>query len=265
MTLVEVLLAMGIGLAAGVLGGLAGIGGSMVMLPGLALLLGYSDEAQTEHHLFMAAAMVVNVVVAVPAAARHARAGSVRWDLARALLLSMTLAIVAGVLLSNELRGAWLRFGLAVFIAGYCIVNLVRAFKKRREIDPNEWKRRRGAVSVSGGLSGLVAGLLGLGGGVVLVPMLQVFCKVRLRIAIATSLTVMPLTAGVGAAVKMGTLGGHGLLWVDAVMLVLAMAPGAALGGHLGAMANHRLPLFWVRVVVSVLLLIVAARLAVVG
>jgi len=61
-----------IGLAAGALGGLLGIGGSIIMIPALAIFLG------DDQHLYQAAAMVVNIAVALPAAIRHKRAGALR-------------------------------------------------------------------------------------------------------------------------------------------------------------------------------------------
>ena len=59
-----------IGLVAGWVGGLMGVGGSLVMIPGLTLLLG--SERQ---HLFQATAMIVNVAVVGPAALKPARRG----------------------------------------------------------------------------------------------------------------------------------------------------------------------------------------------
>ena len=91
---VQFLIVMAIGLGAGLIGGLAGIGGSLIMLPALAIVLGYSDEARTEHHLYMAAAMCVNILVAVPAAYQHHRKGAVRKDLVKVLLPSVGVAIV---------------------------------------------------------------------------------------------------------------------------------------------------------------------------
>ncbi len=73
MTILEALCVAGLGMGAGLIGGLAGVGGSLIMLPGLHLL--YPDAAADDHHLYVAAAMSVNVAVAIPSAliARHGR------------------------------------------------------------------------------------------------------------------------------------------------------------------------------------------------
>ncbi|MCC6284779.1 MAG: sulfite exporter TauE/SafE family protein [Phycisphaerales bacterium] len=262
MSLAEVLTLMAIGLSAGVLGGLAGVGGSMVMIPGMALLMGYSDAAKTEQHLYAAASMAVNVFVSMPAALKHRRQGAVRHDLFWNLMPAMSLAIVAGVLISNRIDGLSLKRLLAAFIAFYCVLNIVRVVRHKPEVEAESERTTRARVIVIAVAGGLVAGILGLGGGVVIVPLMQVFCRVRLRHAIGSSLAVMSVTAIIGAGFKIGTLPEHGLRMGTALGYVAALAPGAMLGGHLGASLNHRLPISGVRIAISVLLIIVAARLA---
>jgi uncharacterized protein len=257
-----ILITVLIGLTAGIVGGMAGIGGSLIMLPGLAVLLGYRDETHAEHHAYMAAAMIVNIVVAVPAAVRHHRAGTVRLDLARGLLPVMIAAIIGGVVLSNKLTGEALRLFLAAFIALYCLNNLIALVRRHPEPDAGSGRPGAPALAGTGLVAGLSSGLLGIGGGVLMVPLLQVLGRVRLREAIGTSSAVMCITATIGAALKAATLGRHDqpLLW--ALTLALMMAPGAAVGSWAGARLTHTLPVPAVRAVVSVLLLLAAARMA---
>ena len=264
MTPNQFLLAALIGFVAGILGGLAGIGGSMIMIPGLALVFGYATAEHTEQHLYMAAAMTINIVVSLPAAWRHHRKGAMRRDLVAGILPAMVAAIVLGVLISNYVEGTLLRRGLAVFIGAYAALNLFRVILPGGEGDRRPERTGRRRLMAIGSAAGFVGGLLGLGGGVVMVPLLQVFAHVRLRHAIAASSAVMVISATIGAALKMGTLEStHGLSWRDAMAYVVAMAPGAVLGGMLGAQLAHALPLRVVRGTVSVLLLLIALRLGI--
>ncbi len=260
MTPEEIAIAALIGLAAGLLGGLAGIGGSLIMIPGLGVLFGYpSDGAQ---HIYMASAMCVNVAVAFPAARRHHKAGAVRFDLVKILLPSMAIFIIIGVLTSNQDSGAFLRQLLAAFIALYCILNIIRVFKgkpKTPELQPKPSCLRLIGI---GAATGFIAGLLGIGGGILVVPMLQIFCRVPLRNAIGTSSAVMVLTALVGSILKVSTLHTRGLDPRDALLLAAVMAPLAIIGAPIGASLTHRLPLNAVRITISVMLLAAAARLA---
>ena len=253
-----------IGLVAGLAGGLAGIGGSLIMLPGLAWVFGYPGGDYARHHLYMASAMTVNVLVALPSAWRHHREGAVRFDLLKALFPAMLAAIVVGVLISNLVHGEWLKLMLAAFIAAYCVMNLARIIRRENESHEESRAERAGGgrLVAIGGAAGFAAGLLGLGGGVVMVPMLQVAAGVKLRQAIATSSAVMALTAVVGATLKVSTLGSHDLSIADALLLAAAMGPTAIIGARLGAPLTHRLPIIWVRTVITALLLLAAARLA---
>ncbi|MCH9003289.1 MAG: TSUP family transporter, partial [Planctomycetes bacterium] len=60
-----------IGLFTGVVGGLLGVGGSIVMIPAMTEVIG------PDQHLYQAAAMIVNFFVVVPAVYQHRKAGAI--------------------------------------------------------------------------------------------------------------------------------------------------------------------------------------------
>lgn len=237
----------------------------MVMIPGLALVFGYDDDAHSRHHVFAAAAMCVNVVVAIPATIQHTRAGSLRRDLFIRIFPAMAAFMVIGVLASNAVSGQWLKWMLAAFIALYCAINLRRVISPRHAGEETETPLAWRTGSLVGSLAGLVGGLLGLGGGVVLVPMLQLAAGVRLKPAVAVSSAVMCLTALIGAPIKVASLHALGRDWHEALWYAAAMAPGAILGSLLGAHLVHRLPARTIRGIVLVVLAIAAIRMAISG
>jgi uncharacterized membrane protein YfcA len=113
---------------------------------------------------------------------------------------------------------------------------------------------------------GTVAGLLGIGGGALAVPMQQVVLRLPLRVCIGNSTAVIVCSAGIGASVKLATLSQHGtagrpLSWVDGLVLAGVLAPGALVGGRLGAVLTHRLPLRGVRAAFVVLMVVAAWRM----
>jgi uncharacterized membrane protein YfcA len=170
--------------------------------------------------------------------------------------------MILGVLVGNLFQGQSLRLALAAFLVTYCLLN-VRQLVLRRPEPAREHERIDTArLAVAGAATGFVGGVLGLGGGVVLVPVLQTLCKVPLRQAIATSSAVICITAVIGAAAKLLTLDQHNESVAGAMLLALAMAPAAMIGATLGAKLTHALPLRAVRLVITILLLIAAARLA---
>ncbi len=260
MTTTAILATVGLGVIAGLLGGLAGVGGSMVMLPGLHMIFG--DEPASVHHLYMASAMTVNVAVAFPAAIKHHRAKAVRTDLLPVLIGTTLAGIVAGVLVSNQVNGNVLRYLLAAFIFSYCAMNLRRIISGHQEHVAGASPSTR-HLAISGAVTGFVGGLLGLGGGVLLVPMLQILCRLPLRQSIATSSAVICITAVAGAGLKLGTLHEHSQSWAWALLLAALMAPTAIVASLVGAGLTHSLPVKTVRAVITVLLMVVAVRLVV--
>ncbi len=258
----DVILILMLGFLAGALGGLAGVGGSMLMLPGLHFLLDRPGISPEVHHLYMAAALVTNIFVALPAAIQHGRAGAVRRDLVPTLLISSMTVIVVGVLLSNVIKGDSLRLGLACFIAAYCVFNVWRVFRKTADPAAGTGKPSTGSLWCYGGATGLIGGLLGLGGGVLLVPVLQILGRVGLRESIATSSSVIWLTALVGATLKVATIGGLGFSILEVGKLVACLAPTAVVGSIIGAKLTHALPLTAVRLAITGVLIVAALKLA---
>jgi len=270
LNLLTLFAALVIGLAAGTLGGLAGIGGSMVILPALHLVFGEPPDRPQVHHMYIAAALIVNVAVAVPSLLTHLKARAVRTKLLTTLLPVTSLTMICAVLVSNLIDGERLRIGLGVFLIAYCLWSLwVLAGAGRRAADEvahyDAERASAGRLSVCGFTAGGIGGLLGLAGGVVMVPMLQLLCKVKLRNAVATSSAVICVTAVLAAVVKLSTLGrvggGAGESVGDALMLAAAMVPSAIVGARLGAWLTHKLPIAIVRAVITTLLIIVAVRL----
>jgi hypothetical protein len=266
MNAAELLPIAAIGLGAGVLGGLAGVGGSMLILPALGLILGYPDP-KGSHHLYMAAAMATNLVVSIPAAWRHWHAGAVRTDLVGTLVVATGSSLAAGVVISNRVSGWSLMLMLAGFQVCYCAWTLWLVARGLPEPGPEGERVTRGRLVGSAGATGLTAGLLGLGGGVLQVPLLQVLCGLRLRQAIGTSSAVICLTAVVGAGLKLWALpglvqtAGSASAVGRALELAAMMTPGAVIGALLGATLTHKLPLAAVRVLIVTLLLASAATL----
>jgi len=257
---VHLLAIIGIGLAAGLLGGLLGIGGSVVMIPAMVLVFHRAEPAS--QHLYQAAAMAANVAVSAPAAIQHHRAGAVRLDALRWVLAVGVVAIIAGVALSNALDGLTLRRIFAVFLLYVAATTLLRAVRRQPDHPAGEARVTPIRCGVVGGVLGFAAGLLGIGGGVLAVPLALILCRLPLRQCIGLSSATMMLTATVGAAIKIGTLGQHGFGPATALLIAAALAPTAILGGWFGARLTHKLPLEWVRGVFIILLLVAAWRMS---
>jgi uncharacterized membrane protein YfcA len=102
--------AIAIGLAAGVVAGLLGVGGGVLFVPGLVIFLGLSQ------HQAEATSLLAIVPVAIVGAYRQDRYGNVRRGDALLLGVLSLAGAVAGVALANALSGALLRDAFAILI-----------------------------------------------------------------------------------------------------------------------------------------------------
>jgi uncharacterized membrane protein YfcA len=267
MDLIEFGLRMLVGLVAGCVGGLAGLGGSIIMIPALAMFWGYEDkEAKNEHHVYMAAAMCVNVIVALSSTLLHTKKKAARKDLLMVLIPTMTLGMLIGVTVSSGKRGVWSLVAFAVFIWLYCLYNIITTIKKTPDYpednpSPAWWKT--GGVGL---FSGMVAGYLGIGGGILLVPLLNM-TKIPLRHAIAGSAGAMWVASLIGATGKLALLptielsDGTKLRIMDALSFAIPMGLGALVGAYLGAFLAHKLKLPHLKLVIALILAVSSIKM----
>jgi len=269
-----------IGLLAGTLGGMLGVGGSVVIIPGLAMVFGRGEN----QHLYQAAAMTVNVAVAIPAALRHRKAQAVMPQVLRWMLPAAVGFIVLGVVLSNlpvfrdEQGGVWLGRLLALFLLYVIYLNVLKLARAPRFSEgspapnptpPDATEHPHTTPTITpprsitvGGIMGTTAGLLGVGGGALAVPLQQTLLHLPLRNCIANSSAVMVFSAAIGACLKLATLGQHDIPIASALLIAVILAPTAIVGARLGAGLTHTLPVRGVRLAFVLLMVVAALKMA---
>jgi uncharacterized membrane protein YfcA len=102
--------AIAIGLAAGIVAGLLGVGGGVLFVPGLVLFLGLGQ------HEAEATSLLAIVPVAIVGTYRQDRYGNVRRDDALLLGVLSVVGAAGGVALANALSGAFLRDAFAALM-----------------------------------------------------------------------------------------------------------------------------------------------------
>lgn len=113
------------------------------------------------------------------------------------------------------------------------------------------------ALVLTGALGGLLSGLFGVGGGIVMVPLLIALAGMDQRRAATTSLAAILPTSIVGSLTYLAN--GHVDLVAGAII-----AAGAVVGALIGSRLLRRIPLFWLRWLFIALLLVVAVRMVLV-
>jgi len=113
------------------------------------------------------------------------------------------------------------------------------------------------ALGVTGLIGGLLSGIFGVGGGIVMVPLLMALVRMDQRLAATTSLAAIVPTSIAGSLTYLAA--GH----IDLVAGGI-IAAGAVIGAVIGSRLLRRIPLVWLRWLFIVLLLVVAARMVMV-
>ena len=188
------------GLFGGMIGGLLGIGGSVGIIP-LATIFITPDKQQLQ-----CAAMLCNVAVASTAYRRYRKAGKIEWTFARRIVPAAIIAVLAGVAASTVIDASSFR----VMFAAFLLIVAVREFRllaigsEHAPDDARELSPARGAGI--GAIMGFLSGLLGIGGGVVGVPLMRAWARIPMKRAVVTSVCTMVPLAMVGATMKSFTL-----------------------------------------------------------
>ncbi|MFF5014781.1 sulfite exporter TauE/SafE family protein [Streptomyces sp. NPDC001165] len=224
-----VVLALAAGAVIGVALGALGGGGSVLAVPALIYLLGFTPVTATT------ASLVIVTVTSATALSAHARDGHVRW---RTGLLFAAAGIVPAMLggaLAGRLPAGALTAAFAV-VAGTAAVRMLRPRAAAETAVPVRQDR---AAAAGAGL-GAVTGVLGVGGGFLAVPALVSVLGMRMRDAVGTSLLVITANSLAALAMRAGTA--DGLDWAVIGPFAGAAVLGAWDGKRLGAkVSGHAL------------------------
>ena len=222
------------GLVAGVLSGVFGIGGGVVLVPLLALLLGLG-----QHDAQGMTLAILLLPVGLAAVVEYHRAGRVRWRLVGPLVAGFLLGVWLGSLGATAVPERPLRLGFVAFLVALALRNWRAAGRSRRAAPEAEvagparlaWLH---ALWI-GAAGGIASGLLGIGGAVLMIPLLVAVLGLQQHEAQGTSLAVMLPPVGLpGVLVYSGARGG--LPW----LVIGCVAGGFLLGGALGARVTRR-------------------------
>lgn len=178
---------IGIGLLAGILSGLFGVGGGTVIVPLLVLLLHFDQRLAAGTSL---AAIVPTASVGVVS---YAVSGSVAWIPALILAAGAVVGAQIGTRLLPRISQTALRWGFVGFLL-VVIVSLFLVIPSRDAVFELTWLTGAALVVVGVG-TGILAGLIGVGGGVIVVPVLMLAFGTSDLVAKGTSLLMMIPTA----------------------------------------------------------------------
>ncbi len=251
---------------AGFLAGLLGIGGGLVLVPGLYFVftsLGF--ESTHIMHLAVGTSLSTIMATGLSSAAAHHGRGNLRFDLIKSIGIGMVIGVAIGTLIASIVTGLWLKIFFAVTLVILAMMMRLNPekMKKQREMPNQPWPATAGM-----GI-GVVSTLMGIGGAALNVPYMTMH-NVRIHQAIGSASAMGLLIAVPGA---MGFLI-IGLLSPETrvgfppfsfgyinLLALIVIVPITVLFAPLGVRVGHKLSISKMRQVFSIFMIIIAARM----
>jgi uncharacterized membrane protein YfcA len=246
-THILILLATGVGV--GFAGGLLGLGGAFIMTPVQYLIftnMGLPTDLAIK--LAFGTSLLVILPLAASGAWRHSLKGAVRWRAAFimggcGLVFALGGATLAAHLPGNALK---LAFGAVILLSAVRMLT-ARASPEGAKPRENPWLWVAWAIPI-----GFIAGIFGIGGGIVIIPVTVLALRFRMHNAVGTSLAIMLFTSAGGAigylvnGIGVAGLPDYSIGYINlpAWGLLAVTSVGMA---QLGAIAAHKLPAQWLK------------------
>ena len=231
-------------IAAGGFGSLVGIGGGLIIVPVLSIALGYDVKVA------IAASLFGVIATSLSASPRYIRSGIADRRLALLLLVAATLGGLTGGLTAGLLDGQVLALLFGVLLSGVAL-QMLRHIRKpsvplpidgdvggysfvSSYLEPTSGEtvtyqaRRLAPGAAVSFVAGNISGLLGVGGGVINVPTMNVLMHIPIRVATTTSTYMLAATATASAVVYLAS----GQL---DPLLAAPVALGVIVGARIGA------------------------------
>lgn len=174
-----------IGVVAGTLAGLLGVGGGLIIVPALVYLFEAQGlPAEATLHLALGTSLGTIVFTSLSSTRAHHRHGSVDWGIVGRIAPGILVGTFLGGTFAAHLRTTALRAVFAVFLLVVAAQMLSGAKPRATRAFP----KLLGSTA-AGSLIGGISGLVGIGGGSMSVP-LMLWCNVEPRRAVGTSAAI---------------------------------------------------------------------------
>jgi len=238
---------LAIGTLAGIYSGLFGVGGGAIMVPLLILWLAFDPREAA------ATSMAAIAVIATSGTITHTVYGNVLYAQALLIAAPAVIGAVVGTALQQRVPREWISIGLAVLLV-FAAVDLLQGSGSTATATSDAGIANAPILIAAGFLAGVLAGLVGIGGGVLFVPALVYAGGLDQRAAIATSLAAI-VPASITASLRQRKYGNLRLR-EGLVLGVLGIA-----GAAIGATFAEVLPERALRIGFAVMMIVIALQL----
>jgi uncharacterized membrane protein YfcA len=248
-----------LGAATGFAAGLLGIGGGMLLVPFITLLM-VAKEFPSELivHMAIATSLATIMFTSVSSVWAHHKRGAVSWDIVKLLAPGILIGSWIGPWIGKQLSPS----GLALFFAVFVAFSATQMLLGKKPVPTRELPKAPGMLG-AGGIIGMLAGLVGAGGGFISVPFM-IWCNVKIHNAVATSAALgFPIAlAGTLSNIYYGMsipglpAGSLGFIYLPALLVISFVS---VITAPLGARTAHKLPVKSLKRVFAIVLYTLAA------
>lgn len=244
MELSHIIILLATGTVVGFAGGLLGLGGAFIMTP--VQFMVYTDmglSADLAIKTAFGTSLLAVLPTAISGAWRHHRERSVLWRAALVMGSCSLIFAFGGATLATHLSGMALKlaFGIALLLVSIRMLT-AREHEYKTEAASKPWLWIAWAVPI-----GIVSGVFGVGGGILIIPVLVLALRFEMHYAIGTSLAVIILTSiggiagyiinGIGVADRLP----YSIGYINITSWLLLALPGAVMA-QVGAITAHKIP-----------------------
>lgn len=252
---------LGVGMIAGVLAGLLGVGGGIIIVPMLVFALTLQGTPG-EHimHIALGTSMASIIFTSCSSFRAHHKRGAVHWAIVRSITPGILTGTFLGSCVASALSSRFLK-GFFVLFLYYAAAQLLM------NRTPKPSRGLPGAVGMFGvgGAIGAVSSFVGIGGGTLSVPFMM-WCNIPVREAIGTSAAIgFPIAIGgtIGYIFNGWRLAGLPDLTIGYIYFpaLAGIACASMLTAPLGVRLAHSLPVGGLKRAFAALLLVVSTRM----
>lgn len=250
-----------IGIIAGTLSGMLGIGGGVIVIPLLVVIYKLQNFAPNAiMHLAAGTSLAVMILNASSSIYAHTRHKIEIWPTYKKLALGIIIGTIIGALLSHNLSSTVLEIIFGIFML---LVSIQMLFGKK----PKASRKLPGPLltnSIAFAIGGK-SGLLGIGGGAITIPFLH-YCNVPIRNIVGIS-AACSLTIAIIGSISFALTGMHtpnlppwsiGYIYLPAVLGIALTGP---LFARFGAKISHKLPKETLKKILAIVLLLMAIKM----
>ncbi len=235
---------LGVSIIAGIFGSMLGLGGGFIIAPTLIMI-------NMEPYKVSATSLFTVFSTSLSSTISYSRQGRIDYRLAYKLASLAFPGSIIGAYVSSIVDVQEFKLYFAIILVGVSLHMLIRSSYERVKIRYSKTKHYNYAIAFS---SGLIAGLFGIGGGVLLIPMMLILMRMGMHRAVPNAQFVI-LTSSLAGLIT------HAILGHPDYLIASILVGGTFIGAQIGSRFIDMVKDVILRYAVASALFLIASRL----